>query len=255
MNIEVAEVELYLRKYQWALKDFTRETEEGFPFLRTLPSRSVQAFLIYVQQFSLPEQLELTKLIVKHSNRPAMKLLGEEFINEDEARIKTYGAEVRKIVLPVVNIDPATNAPLTKTFAVKRADAAKIVLPVLSSAFGKKPEKFESLNWFYTIPVGDWQFYTNLDFSGTWGTEIRYSHRLVRNDGKSWGLLFMPLQSAVGTVQISQGFSLLSLYGFGYSPYYIYSMDDVQAAAQSILATHQRLFQEVPNWVDHLTID
>ena len=36
VNTEEAEVELYLRKYQWALTDLTREIKEGCPFLRTL---------------------------------------------------------------------------------------------------------------------------------------------------------------------------------------------------------------------------
>ena len=219
MNIQTAEVELYLRKYRWALKDFTRETDGGFPFLRTLSNPSVQAFLIYVQRLPMGEQLKLAQAIVKSSSRSAVKLLDEDFTAEDEVRIKKYQEEFRNLVLPV------SNNPITKTFAVKRADVAKIVLPVLSSALDKKPEKFASLHWFYAVPVGDWQFYTDLDFSGTWGTEIRYSHRLVRNDGKSWGLMFMPVQSTVGTIRITQSFSLLSLYGISSSVYYMSSVN------------------------------
>lgn len=249
MNIQTAEVELYLRKYQWALKDFTRETEDGFPFLRTLSNPSVQALLIYVQRLSVMEQLKLAKAIVKSSNRSAVELLKEDFTAEDEVLIKKYRDEFRNIALSA-----ASNDPITKTFAVKRADVAKIVLPVLSSALDKKPEKFASLQWFYAVPVGDWQFYTDLDFSGTWGTKIDYSHRLVRNDGKSWGLMLMPVQSAVGTIRITQAFSLLSLYGISSSVYYIYSVDDARSAAQSIMVACNRLLQEASSWVDQLTI-
>ena len=249
MNIQKAEVELYLRKYQWALKDFKRETEDGFPYLRTLSNPSVQAFLIYVQQFSVLEQLKLAKAIAKSFNRSAVKLLGEEFTEEDQVRIKNYQHEVRQIAQSAL-----PNAPITKTFAVKRADVAKIVLPVLSSALDRKPERFASLQWFYAVSVGDWQFFTDLDFSGAWGTEIRYSHRLVRNDGKSWGLQFMPVQSEIGIIQIAQAFSLLSLYGISSSVYPIRSMDDTQSAAQSILVACTRLLQEAPSWVDQLTI-
>lgn len=250
MNIEAAELELYLCQYLWALKDFARETEEGFSFLRTTPIRSVQDFLIYAQKFPLPEQLQLSRAIVKGSNRPAVELLGEKFTDEDEARVNTFRAEVRNIVLP-----PVSNHPVTKTFAVKRAEVAKIVLTLLSSEFGNKPEKFASLQWFYRVPMGNWQFYTHLDFDGTWGTEIRYSHRLVRNDSKSRGYLFKPVPSVVGLVRVSQVFSIVSLYGLSNSIYHIDSLNDAQTAAHSILAAHHRLCQEVPDWVAHLTID
>ena len=254
MDIEAAEIELYLRKYQWAVKDFMHETENEFSLLRNLSVRWVQQFLVYVQQFSASEQVVLVRALVKSYNLSAVKLLKEEYTDEEEVMVKTYRAEVRNIVPPATPSPANPNSVLTKTFAIKRADVAKTVLPVLSNAFDKKPQKFESLHWFYTLPVGDWQFYTDLDFSGTWETEIRIWHKLVRNDGKSWGLLLMPLQSAEGPVRVSQAFSLLSLYGISPTTYYIGSMDDVHSAIDSILAAHYRLFQAVPDWVDQLTI-
>lgn len=250
MNTEKAEVELYLRKYQWALTNFTRETEEGYPFLKTLSDSSVQRFLIHIEQFPAMEQRELATLILKNWYRPAMQLLGEVFTQEDEARSKSYYTALRSIVLPGVS-----SSPITKTFTVKRADTAKITLSFLSAAFGTKPEKFFSLNWFYTAPVGDWQFRTELDFGGTWGTEIRCSHRLIRNDSKNWGLMMMSLPSAVGPIRVPQYFSLLSLYGLPFGVYNIQTTDDVQITAQTILDAYNRLFQAIPGWVDDLTID
>jgi hypothetical protein len=255
MDIEAAEIELYLRKYLWAVKDFMHETEDGFPLLRNLSVRWVQQFLIYVQQFSASEQVVLARALVKSANLSAVKLLKEDYTDEEEVMVKTYRAEVRNIVPPAIPNPAIPNSVLTKTFAVKRADVAKTVLPVLSNAFDKKPQKFASLHWFYILPAGDWQFHIELDFSGTWGTEIRCWHRLVRSDGRSWGLLFMPLQSAEGLVRVSQAFSLLSLYGISPTTYYISSMADVNSATDSILAAHYRLSQAVPNWVDQLTIN
>ncbi len=250
MNIEAAEVELYLRKYQWALTDLTREIEKGCPFLKTLSDPSVLRFLTYTEQFSTTERLELAKLSKKNGCRPAMQLLGETLIQEDEVRIKSYQAELRSIPLPSV-----LSSPITKTFALKRADVAKTVLSFLSSAFNSKPEKFESLSWFYTAFIGDWRFHTSLDFSGTWGTEIRCYHRLVRSDSKNWGFLLMPLPSAIGPIEVPQFFSLLSLYGLSPGIYYIDSIDDVQVAAQAILNTYNRLYQAASIWVDHLTFN
>ncbi len=255
MDIEAAEIELHLRKYQWAVKDFMHETENEFPLLRDLSVRWVQQFLVYARQLSASEQVVLVRALVKSYNLSAVKLLKEEYTDEEEVMVKTYRAEVRNIVPPVTPSPAILNSVLTKTFAVKRADVAKTVLPVLSNAFDRKPQKFESLQWFYILPVGDWQFYIELDFSGTWGTEIRCWHRLVRRDSKSWGLLLMPLQSAAGLVRVSQDFSLLSLYGISPTTYHISSMDDVHPATDSILAAHYRLYQAVPNWVDQLTMN
>ena len=255
MGIEAAEIELYLRKYRWAVKDFVQETENEFPLLGNLSVRWVQQFLIYARQLSASEQVVLVRALVKSANLPAVKLLKEEYTDEEEAMVKTYRAEVSNIVPPATPRPAVPSSVLTKTFAVKRADVAKAVLPVLSTAFDTKPQKFESLQWFYTLPAGNWQFYTELDFSGTWGTEIRIWHKLVRRDSRSWGLLFMPLQSAAGLIRVPQAFSLLSLYGISLSTYYIGSMDDVHSATDSILAAQYRLYQAVPNWIDQLTID
>ena len=254
MDLEAAEAELYLRKYQWALIGFAREVETGCPFLRTLSDPSVRRFLSYIQQFSAAEQREITTLFVKSYNRPALRLLGEAFTQEDEAKTRSHSASLRSISLPVLFSTPI-GEPLavTKTFAVKRADTAKIVLSFLSAAFGTKPEKRASLEWFYTASFGDWRIQTDLDFSGTWGTEIRCSHRLIRKDGKSWGFLMIPLSSAVGIVRVPQNFSLLTLYGISPGIYYIGSIDDVHSAAQAILDSYDRLFQAVPMWIDGLT--
>ena len=256
MNLEAAEVELYLRKYQWALTDFRREVKEGCPFLRTLSDPSVQRFLMYMQQFSAAEQRELAPLIVKSCNRPALRLLGEALTQEEETWFNSYRAAFRSIPLPTVASDPnVASNPITKTFSVKRADTAKTVLSFLSAAFGTKPEKWASLEWFYTALLGDWRLQTDLDFSGTWRTEIRCHHRLIRSDGKSWGFLMMPLSSAVGTLAVPQNFSLLSLYGISPGIYYIDSTDDVHFAARTILDCYNRLFQSMPEWIDGLTIN
>lgn len=249
MDLEAAEIELCLRKYQWAWEDFLREIQEGYMFLRTLPHPHIRQFLSYVERLPASEQLELARVLVGSSHLPALALLGESLTKEDEARMNAYRAGISSIVLPAVSA-----SPITKTFAVKRADVAKTVLPVLSFAFGDKPQKFASLQWFYTTPVGDWRFFTELDFSGTWGTEIRCHHRLVRNDSKSSGFMLMTLQSSVGPVRVPQDFYLLSLYGLlGYT-YYIHSFEDVQAAIRSILVSRDRLFRAAPEWVDQLTI-
>ncbi len=249
MNIDAAEIELCLRKYQWAREDFLREVEDGYMFLRTLSHPHVRQFLGCVEQLPPSEQLELARLLVASSHLPALTLLGESLTKEDEARLNAYRAGIRSIVLPAIS-----NSPATKTFAVKRADVAKTVLPVLSSAFGEKPQKLASLQWFYATPVGDWRFFMELDFGGTWGTEIRCYHRLVRNDSKSSGLMPMTLQSSVGPVHVPQVFSLLSLYGLPGDTCYIHSSEDVQDAMRSILVSRARLFRAVPGWVDQLSV-
>ena len=250
MDIEAAEIELCLRKYQWAREDFLREIQEGYMFLRTLSHRHVRQFLSYMEQLPASEQSELARLLVGSSHLPALALLGESLTKEDEARMNAYREGMKSIVLPAV----WSITPVTKTFAVKRADVAKTVLPVLSHAFGEKPQKFASLQWFYTTPVGDWRFLTELDFSGTWGTEIRCYHRLVRNDGESSGRMLMTLQSSAGRVRVPQDYSLLSLYGLSHLPYHIYRSEDVQDAIRSILVSRDRLFQATLEWVDQLTI-
>ena len=154
------------------------------------------------------------------------------------------------MVLPVVY----SSSPITKAFAVKRTDVAKTVLPILSLSFGSKPEKVESLHWCYSLPVGEWCFCTSLDFGGTWGTEIRCFHRLVRSDSRNWGFVMMTLPSTAGTIRVSQSFSLLSLYGLSNGTYSIDSAEDVQKAAQAIHDVYNRLLQTVPAWVEKLTI-
>jgi hypothetical protein len=256
MNIEAAEIELCLRQYQWALKDFQREYEEGYALLRSLPLPGIQSFLIYVDRFPASEQVKFVRAIMKSSHRSALAFMGEKFSEEDEARVNTYLKEIRSMVAAAVSntiSDSVSNTPSTKTFAVKRTDVAKTVLPALSSAVGAKPEKFASLHWFYTIPVGDWRFYTELDFSGTWGTEVRCYHRLVRNDSRSRGFVPMTLQMMAGPVQISQVFSLSSLYGLPGHTYYIHSPAHVSDAIKAIIVSYNHLFHAIPDWIDRLT--
>ena len=179
---------------------------------------------------------------------PQCGYLEKHFLKEEETKLKIYQAGLTSI--PLENFFPL---PITKTFAVKRADAAKTVLSFMSSTLGSKPKKVASLDWFYSDEVGDWKFYTNLDFSGTWGTEICCYHNLIRGDGENWGQMPMPLLSAVGTVVVPQAFSLLTLYSLSAGVYYIHNVDSVQMAAQTILDSYNRLFRAIPGWVDGIS--
>lgn len=210
MNLETAEKELAVRLYKWGQKDLAREQREGYPLLAPMRDDVVQQWLAYARSLS-PD--DCTRFILAHHrlwHPEAVALLGETVSAEDKAWNDNFRMAYRQIQLEM-HPWPAAASEVTKVFAVKRSLVAKVLLPMLTSAYGVEPQKFDNLQWFYEEQFGDWCFSTELDLGGTWGTEIRYWFRLKRIGDKSRGL--MPVRYTVGDISIPcfQFFSLHSL--------------------------------------------
>lgn len=254
MDLETAEKELAIRLYLWGQKDFAREQREGYPLLTPIRDDALQTRLYYIRSLFPDASAQFVLACQKLTHPLAVALLKEKVPANAKILFDTFRMAVNQIQLEM-HPGPAATTEVTKVFAVKRSLAAKVLLPMLTGAFGFKPKKFDSLQWIYSEQFGDWCFSTELDLGGTWGTEIRYWFRLKRDDDKPRGL--MPVRYSVDDrlIPYCQDFSLHSLYGLGSQPKYaVADEEQVPSAAQSLIDIHAHIVRFVPEWLDGLSV-
>ena len=255
MDLETAEKELAVRLYLWGQKDFAREQRESYQLLTPIRDSALQTCLFYIRSLSPDVAVQFVSACRKLMHPLAVALLGETVPANAKILTDDFRMAVNQIHLEMYPL-AGVRAEVTKVFAVKRSLAQKILLPLLTSAYESKPQKFDSLQWFYEEQFGDWCFSTELDLGGTWGTEIRYWFRLKRGVDKHRG--FTPVKYKVGEILVpfSQHFSLHSLYGLGSRPSYaIANEEQVPLAAQSLIDVHAHILRSVPEWLDGFSIE
>ncbi len=249
MDLETAEKESAVRLYRWGQRDGERERREGYPLLTPVLDDALQISLVYIKSLSSEDCLRFISARQKLYQPLAAAILGESLSAGDRA-----WHDQSRVAMSQIQFGELSRGEITKVFAVKRAGVEKILLPLLTAAFGVKPSKFASLQWNYQEQFGNWCFSTEIDMGGTWGTEIRYHFRLKRDDAVNLGLMPKKYQIGEVTVLQPQTFSLFALYGLGsLARYAIDSEDQVVLAAQSLINVHAHLAGFVPEWIDGLS--
>lgn len=250
MDLETAEKERAVRLYRWGQRDGERERREGYPLLTPVLDDALQISLVYIKSLSSEDCLRFVSARQKLYQPLAAAILGESLSAGDRA-----WHDQSRVAMSQIQFGELSRVEITKVFAVKRARVEKVLLPLLTPAFGVKPSKFASLQWNYQEQFGDWCFSTEIDMGGTWGTEIRYHFRLKRDDAVNRGL--MPKKYQIGDITVleTQDFNLFTLYGLGDRPRYaIDSEEQVVLAAQSLINIRAHLVRSIPEWIAGLSI-
>ncbi|HWQ91674.1 MAG TPA: hypothetical protein VN673_08380 [Clostridia bacterium] len=90
MTPEAARAEFDIRYYRWALQDFKREIDEGFPFLKGFKTGSPAEVLAMMSSRTRSEQLTLASALVKRFHKNAVETAGDRMTGEEEAVCKEY---------------------------------------------------------------------------------------------------------------------------------------------------------------------
>jgi hypothetical protein len=87
---EAARAEFNVRYYRWALQDYQREIDEGFPFLKGFKTGSPVEVLEMMLSRSRSEQLTLASALVKRFHKDAVEAAGDQMTAEEETTCKEY---------------------------------------------------------------------------------------------------------------------------------------------------------------------
>ena len=96
MSPEEAKAEFTVRYYRWALQDFKREIDEGFPFLKGFKTGSPVEVLEMMSGRSRSEQLTLASALVKRFHKDAVESAGDRMTADEAAVCKEYLDRVPK---------------------------------------------------------------------------------------------------------------------------------------------------------------
>jgi hypothetical protein len=93
---EAAQIEFNVRYYRWALQDFRREMEEGFPFLKGFKTGSPADVMELMSGKSRDEQSVLASALVKRFHKDGVEAAGDRMTAEEEVACKEYLDRVPK---------------------------------------------------------------------------------------------------------------------------------------------------------------
>ena len=179
MDVQTAYQEFRIRRYPWALEEFRREIDQGYPYLRTIANRRVQSWLFLLQGLNNDEKQMLSYLLIKRVFRMVIADAGDPFTAEDAALLKQYERVLP--MLPPKTPDPS-HGDINK---IKIRRLASRIIERLSPILGDQRTHFSEMEWSYVTPVGDWNVTTEITIYNPREPEVRYWHSVSRNDDKT----------------------------------------------------------------------
>lgn len=97
MNPEAARAEFNLRYYRWALQDFKREIDQGFPWLKGFKTGSPAEVLKLLTARNRDEQMTMANALVKRFHKDAVEAAGDDMTGAEIAAKDTSTACLKLI--------------------------------------------------------------------------------------------------------------------------------------------------------------
>jgi len=162
MNLDLLQREFNSRYYRWALKDFKREIDEDFPFLKGFKTGSPVEVLEMMSNRNRSEQLALASALVKRFHKEGVEAAGDRMTADEAAACKEYLDRVPKPhPLEVARLRKATAGE--REVYTNRGKLARLVKTELKAA---GMQVFESENLAgvlsYQNLVDGWQIITRV---------------------------------------------------------------------------------------------
>jgi hypothetical protein len=177
--------EFAIRYYRWALQQWRLEVDQDFRTLRSIAgpisANAVRAF----EHLERDERLSVGFALVKHLNKAALCVLGEEFTLSDERLVKMHFQRTSdQLDRQMWAMDRAGNPrdpwhpSMTRHRpATAAASLRKGVHRALEPVLGQDLYRFDPCRWRYRTPVGRWTILTEVFFRVGVG-DLAYSHEI-----------------------------------------------------------------------------
>ena len=179
MDTETAYREFRIRRYPWALREFQREIDQGYPYLRTIAERDVQTWIVLLEGLDNEQKRIVSRLLVKRRFQKTIESTENPFTAQDLATLKQY---LRVLpMLPRKTPDPSQG----DIKPIKMRRLASRIIERISPILGDQRTHFSEMEWSYVTPVGDWNVTTEITIYNPREPEVRYWHSVSRNDDKT----------------------------------------------------------------------
>lgn len=175
MELERAQKEFNVRYYQWALKDWEREIEHDFPFLRTFKGGSAWRALDMMSKMDDGLQRFFAHALAKRFHQEAVQVLGERITPEEKRLCRQYCDRI--------DSSPAELLLHERELVGERGIYAdgKLLRRCLRAELRQlNLEKAESAStlWRYRTGIDRWDILTEVQTTGSYA-QVVYSHDIV----------------------------------------------------------------------------
>ncbi len=221
------ELEFEERLFHWCLRDWDRELNSDFQFLRALDkSINARRAVSVMESLEASQLARLTRMLVKRSTTPrGLERCSESLTLMDEQLIEDFQELLEQESWRESMQIPAGGFPKKKgQKRFSRRAFKKAVIAELSDVLGDKYEKCVGSEIIYETPIDQWKLVTFVDFGGRIHN-LCYGHNIVNQEGEN----------------LIENYSLLRWLGIsGGTQWYNLENEDSQQVAETLalLVTH-----------------
>ncbi len=236
-----AQLEFDERYYRWALDDWRREIDEGFPFLTTLQGLLQKPILRLMNSLDGDERWLLAKALVKRGREDGvLTRWGDPFTDEDRQFEQLFLDMVSTVVSQPIILDLKDARARKRVFPkLNRRKFRRHIVTALSPVLGERYENWGGGEWRYNTPVGPWQIMTYIDAGGSIH-QLCYEHDIIASEH----------------VYLTQNINLLRWLGIGSQTEWQGVGDsDAEATAKALAKIVGHFMSAVPKLLEGLTPD
>jgi hypothetical protein len=181
MTLNEAQNQFALRLYDWSLKDFIRELDQGCPLLSLtgLNHRWIASFVGYARLQPKSERDRLARLLVRYGHENAVNLRRQPLSRQEQDEISEFR---QKISAGTHQLPPLVSADYRQpTFEdVDPIECMDLVREAIPSSLGKQSRS--RLKVTAALVIGDWKLLTEFWFYKR-DTFLSCEYQFVRKDG------------------------------------------------------------------------
>jgi hypothetical protein len=230
------------RYYRWALEQWRLEVDQDLETLRSITGPISANVVRAFEYLERDERLSVGFALVKHLNKVALCVLGEEFTLSDERSVKTHfqrtSAELDRWMWAMARQgdprDPWHPSMTRHRPATAVASLRKEVRRALEPVLGQDLYRFDPCRWRYRTPVGRWTILTEVFFRVGLG-DLAYSHQIRFGNEAESMCRFISVLEWLGVSSAATTDWVLS------------SAEDIPAVAATLATLCQRFIAAAPS--------
>ena len=227
------------RFYRWAIADWKREINEGFPFIKLLDEREKRLTLKIMENFdSREEQLIFAKSMVKRiTPEDVVKRCNDEFTDKERQYAQLYLNIVTNATMGLIDIGEfEIHERFQEGPKLNRRRLRQRIIEVLTPIYGKEYEDLGGGEWRYHSQIGPWQVKTHIDTGGQYH-QICYHHNIIAREH----------------VYLKENISLFLWYGIGSQTDWKFLIeDDTELVANALARFCEHFMNAIPKLLEGL---
>jgi len=178
VELKGAQREFNVRYYRWALQDWRREIEQGFPLLKTFKGGPAWYALDMMSRMAIDQQHLFGRALAKRFHRHAVQVTQETVTLNEEEMCRQYCQRV--------DLSPSELSLHQRELAGERNVYANVqllrkLIKAEMQALRLERAEMAATLWRYTTRINEWSVVTEIQTSGA-SAEVTYSHEIVLAD-------------------------------------------------------------------------